>query len=108
VDINATEGGVVSHNPDIAKKIILKNGDIPHITQYAHTVLPAGKTFSKHAHKDMSEVFTFVSGEGEMEIDGNVFAVKTGTTACVRPNEYHEIRNTSGGDLSVLYFGIQE
>ncbi|RUS21747.1 cupin domain-containing protein [Endogone sp. FLAS-F59071] len=95
----------VSHDP-IEKRVILKNGDVPHITQLACATIKPGQISSKHSHVDMTETFCFQSGVAEMEVDGNIFEVCSGTNVTVYPGEAHEIRNNGTEDVVVLYFGV--
>ncbi|ORZ19286.1 cupin domain-containing protein [Lobosporangium transversale] len=96
----------VSHDSKVEKKVLLKNGEVPHVTQLAVATLKPGEQASMHHHTDMTETFHFQSGSGEMEVDGKIFKVKAGTTVTVFPMEAHEIRNNGSKDLVVIYFGI--
>ncbi|KAF9431919.1 hypothetical protein BGZ76_011522 [Entomortierella beljakovae] len=98
----------VSHDSQVEKRVLLKYGDVPHVPQLAIASLKPGEQATKHSHKDMTETFHFMSGTGEMEVDGKIFEVKTGTTVTVYPMEAHEIRNTGTEILSIIYFGIVE
>jgi len=108
VNLNELTIEHVSHNPDVQKRVLLENGEIPHITQFAHSVLNPGQISSMHSHSDMSEVFFIQSGSGEMQVDEQVFQICQGMMVSVRPNEAHEIRNTSDEQLVLLYFGVKE
>ena len=41
------------------------------------------------------EVYFFVDGKGEMEIDDNRFTVKAGDVICIEDGEFHRVHNTS-------------
>jgi mannose-6-phosphate isomerase-like protein (cupin superfamily) len=43
----------------------------------------------------------FISGHGEMEIDGKIFPVEEGDVVCIEDGEFHKVYNT--GHLG-LYF----
>ncbi|KAF9965899.1 hypothetical protein BGZ70_003853 [Mortierella alpina] len=96
----------ISHDSTVEKKVLLKMGEVPHVSQLAVATLKPGELASKHDHKDMTETFHFQAGSGEMEVDDKVFEVKAGTTVTVFPNEAHEIRNTGSENLVIIYFGI--
>ncbi|KAG0223899.1 hypothetical protein BGX31_008285 [Mortierella sp. GBA43] len=98
----------VSHDMTVEKKVMLKHGDVPHVSQLAVATLKPTEVATKHSHKDMTETFCFQSGTGEMEVDGVIHTVGAGTTITVYPNEEHEIRNTGSENLVVLYFGIMD
>ncbi|KAG0006674.1 hypothetical protein BGZ65_005330, partial [Modicella reniformis] len=66
----------VSHDSNVEKRVLLKNGDVPHVSQLAIATLKPSEMATKHRHKDMTETFHFQSGTGEMEVNGEVFEVK--------------------------------
>ena len=97
----------VFHNPEIAKQVLLRRGDVPHLTQFAQARLAAGQIAAGHAHADMWEIFFATEGEGAIEIDGVVHALPAGSCIAIAPGETHELRNPGDGELVVLYFGIK-
>ncbi len=97
----------VVHNPAIAKQVMLRLGEIPHVTQFAQARLAAGQVAPGHAHADMWEIFFAQSGDGAIEIDGVVHALPAGVCVAVAPGETHELRNPGCDELVVLYFGIR-
>lgn len=103
-DINISR---VSHNAVITKKIMIGNGEIPHITNFSIATFPAGEIAPAHSHADMTEVFFVQSGYGEISINNQIFTLETGTCITVEPNEVHELRNTSDADLVVMYYGVK-
>ncbi len=46
----------VSHNPEIKKKVMLKLGDLPHLTNFSQARFAPGQSAPAHAHQDMSEL----------------------------------------------------
>ncbi|ORY01784.1 cupin 2, conserved barrel domain protein [Basidiobolus meristosporus CBS 931.73] len=104
--LESLENSSVSHDPDVSKRVLLKNGDLPNITQFAQAILKPGQISSMHCHQDMSEVFFVQSGVAEMEVDSTLIPLSPGSSVTVRPKEKHEIRNTGNEDLVLLYFGV--
>ncbi|KAG0095264.1 hypothetical protein BGZ93_006099 [Podila epicladia] len=96
----------ISHDSTVEKKVLLKMGEVPNVSQLAVATLKPGELASKHLHEDMTETFHFQSGTGEMEVNDKIFEVKAGTTVTVFPMESHEIRNTGSENLVIIYFGI--
>jgi hypothetical protein len=47
----------VSHNPAIQKKVMLRSGDLPHLTNFSQARFAPGQVAAAHAHQDMCEVF---------------------------------------------------
>ncbi|KAK9763406.1 hypothetical protein K7432_009942 [Basidiobolus ranarum] len=92
--LESVKNSNVSHDPDVSKRVLLKYGDIPNITQFAQAVLKPGQVSSMHSHQDMSEVFFVQSGFAEMEVDETLLSLSPGSCITIRPKEKHEIRNT--------------
>lgn len=97
----------VSHNSAIAKQVMLRNGDLPHLTNFAQARLAPGQVCPAHAHQDMCEVFFIEAGTGQMAIDGIAHPLAPGTCIAVSPRETHEIANTGLEELVITYFGLQ-
>jgi quercetin dioxygenase-like cupin family protein len=106
-NLNQISSQIVSHNPEIKKKVMLASGDLPHLTNFSQATFTPGQIASNHCHRDMSEVFFVESGEGIISIDGKNFALDRGTCIAVEIGEYHEITNTGTVDLVLTYFGIK-
>jgi quercetin dioxygenase-like cupin family protein len=100
-----TEG--VSHNPGIAKQVMLRNGELPHLTQFAQARFAPGQVAAAHTHADMFEVFFVESGVGRMTVDGHAHHLQAGSCVAVEPGEVHELENVGHTELVVTYFGLQ-
>lgn len=98
----------VSHNEQIKKKVIIHNGTIPHLTNFAQAHFPPQQIAHSHSHDDMWEVFLIVSGKGKMKVKGQEFILKPGVCITVAPHETHEIINDGCEELIINYFGIAE
>jgi len=59
------------------------------------TMLRAKQNTNGHTHKGQEEVYLFIDGEGEMEIDNKRFDVKAGDVVCIDDGEFHKVYNTS-------------
>jgi len=62
------------------------------------TILHAGKQTTGHSHS-VSEVYFFVEGQGEIELDGNRRAVESKDVVPIKPDKFHRVYNTSDKDL---------
>jgi quercetin dioxygenase-like cupin family protein len=98
----------VSHNPEITKRVLLRRGDLPHLTNFSRSRLLPGQTASAHAHAGMHEVFFVESGVGMMRVDAREVTLDAGVCVAVEPGESHEIMNTGAAELVLIYFGIEE
>jgi mannose-6-phosphate isomerase-like protein (cupin superfamily) len=98
----------VTHNPEIRKKVLLKKGDAPHLTNFSRSELQPGQTAKSHAHADMFEVFFVESGSGRITVDDVSRSFVKGDCVLVEPGEYHEIVNDEDEPLILIYFGIEQ
>ncbi|WP_346289864.1 cupin domain-containing protein [Sphaerothrix gracilis] len=96
----------VSHNPAIKKQVLLRSGDLPHLTNFAQARFSPGQVAAAHAHADMGEVFFVEAGSGIIQIDGSEYGLRPGTCIVVEPGEVHEVINTGTCELVLTYFGI--
>ncbi len=97
----------LSHDQDIEKRVILSNGELPHITQFAQAVLKPGQRVTRHMHRDMNEVFMVSSGYAQMEINDRTFPITQGMIITVHAGEFHSIVNSAvDEDLVLVYFGV--
>lgn len=62
------------------------------------TALHPGKQTTGHSH-GVAEVYFFVEGEGEIEIDGERRRVSSKDIVPIKPNEFHRVYNTSDMEL---------
>jgi quercetin dioxygenase-like cupin family protein len=97
----------VSHNPAIGKKVMVRSGEIPHLTNFSQAVFPIGSIAPAHAHADMYEVFFVDSGRGSITIDGTEQSLTPGVCVTVAPGEVHEVSNTGDSALILTYFGVK-
>ncbi|MGL4620099.1 cupin domain-containing protein [Chroococcidiopsis sp.] len=58
-----------------------------------------------HKHKQNEEIYLFIQGRGEFQIDGEIFSISEGTAVRVDPNGERTLRNISDEDL--VYIVIQ-
>ena len=97
VTIKDIGGEVVKDNA----QYLLKDNAFGNNLILSSTFLRANQKTTGHTHAGQEEVYMFIDGEGEMDIDGNRFPVKGGDVVCIEDGEYHRVFNT--GHLG-LYF----
>lgn len=107
VRLDALPRESVSHNAAIAKRVMLRLGEVPNVTQFAQARFAAGQVAAAHAHADMAEVFLVEEGEGTIVVDDIAHTVSTGSCVAVLPHETHEVRADRGVDLVLTYFGVR-
>lgn len=97
VTIKDIGGEVVKDNA----QYLLKDNAFGNNLILSSTFLRANQCTNGHTHSGQEEVYMFIDGAGEMDIDGNRFSVKAGDVVCIEDGEYHRVYNT--GHLG-LYF----
>ena len=97
----------VSHDPEIRKRVLLRRGDVPRLTNFSRATFLPGQAARAHSHPNMSEVFFVERGAGVIRVDGAEQALAPGVCVAVSPGEEHEVSNTGGGELVLLYFGVE-
>jgi mannose-6-phosphate isomerase-like protein (cupin superfamily) len=96
----------LSHDPAILKQELLKNGDVPHLTNFSVASISPGMATTPHHHADMFELFFVASGSGQAVVNGEQIAIEPGTLLLIEPGERHELLNSAGSELTVIYLGI--
>ena len=66
-------------------------------------VLPPGYTSRRHFHERQQELYLVVSGEIEIELDGDKHTLGPGGLARVDPPTVRALRNTSESDEAVYF-----
>lgn len=69
------------------------------------TFQPGSETGFLHTHKQHEELYFFLSGKGEFQVDGNIISVGEGTVVRVSPNGKRSVRNN--GTLPLVMLCIQ-
>ncbi|MCH2061942.1 MAG: cupin domain-containing protein [Verrucomicrobiales bacterium] len=99
----------VSHDPAIRKKVLIKHGRIPKLTNFSQSILKPGQICPMHVHPDMWEVYLVDRGTGSIIIEEEEIVLKKGDCLIVDPGEKHSMQNTSSNeDLHLTYFGIEQ
>jgi mannose-6-phosphate isomerase-like protein (cupin superfamily) len=66
------------------------------------THLNAGKSTTGHRHAGQEEVYVFVNGKGQMELDHTVFAIEAGDTVLIKDNVFHKVHNNTDFGLEFI------
>ncbi|MGL5273524.1 MAG: cupin domain-containing protein [Phocaeicola sp.] len=64
--------------------------------------LPNSETGFLHTHKTHEELYIFVSGKGEFQVDEKIFEVTEGSVVRVAPNGKRSVRNNSNEPLVMI------
>lgn len=63
---------------------------------------PGAETGFLHTHKQHEELYFFLSGEGQFQVDGQVFPVREGSVVRVAPDGSRSVRNNGDRPLVML------
>lgn len=63
---------------------------------------PGTETGFLHTHKNHEELYFFLSGKGEFQVDGKVFPVQEGSVVRVAPDGKRSVRNNGTEPLVML------
>jgi len=94
-----------SHKEGVTKRVMLRNREVPHITQFAQARIHAGERIESHRHPDMYEVFLVEEGTGYVKINLVNYPLKKGSYFVIKPGEDHEF--SSDSELTLTYFGVK-
>lgn len=64
--------------------------------------VPGQQTGFLHTHKNHEELYFFLSGKGEFQVDGDVFPVGEGSVVRVAPDGRRSVRNNGTEPLVML------
>lgn len=63
---------------------------------------PGTETGFLHTHKNHEELYFFLAGKGEFQVDGQVFRVEEGSVVRVSPDGKRSVRNNGTSPLVML------
>ena len=66
------------------------------------TKLNAKKSTTGHRHVGQEEVYIFVRGSGQMELDHKIIDVKAGDTILIQDNVFHKVHNNTDLGLEFI------
>lgn len=68
----------------------------------AEATVPPGGATRLHLHRKSEEIYHVTAGRGQMELDGERFAIEPGDTVCIPPGAAHRLENPGPLPLVVL------
>ena len=74
---------------------LLKDNAFGNNLVLSSTFLRANRSTNGHTHSGQEEVYFFMKGKGEMQINEERFDVKKGDVVCIEDGDYHRVFNTS-------------
>ena len=102
-----SSSGAVTHEEDYSKRIIFSLQDFEeegHLLQVV-TIPPRTKQ-RLHLHRQQTEVFYILEGEGLIHLSGENYMAKPGDAFICSPRDEHSLWNQSDEDFKVVVFKI--
>jgi quercetin dioxygenase-like cupin family protein len=93
-----------THHGGVLKRVILRNGTIPRLNQFATASFQEGDVVPMHRHTNMAEVFFLLHGEATLCLEGEDLPVFPEDTVVVYPGILHGFRIVKPSRL--LYFSL--
>ena len=86
---------------DDHRYIVKDNTELTNLV-VSRTMLSAKQSTTGHRHAGQEEVYIFVSGSGQMELDHNIFDVTAGDTVLIEDGVFHKVHNTTDYGLKFI------
>ena len=87
---------------DIVKRddryVVKDNKSLKNLVVSSTNLFP-GKSTSGRSHAGQEEVYQFIFGTGEMELDNERFPVNQGDIVLIQDGVFHRVHNTGNTDL---------
>jgi mannose-6-phosphate isomerase-like protein (cupin superfamily) len=71
-----------------------------------HLLIPPGASEGQHYHKGVEEIYYVLSGEGQVQVNGETASIHKGDGVPIRFNEAHSFLNNGSADLELMIIGI--
>jgi mannose-6-phosphate isomerase-like protein (cupin superfamily) len=95
-------------DPGVFKRVLcpkhLLNAGRAQMVNWAR--IPAGKSFRRHFHEDMQEIFVILDGTVEMNVGGFACRLDAGDAILIEAMEVHRMTNPGSQDVNYIVIGI--
>ncbi len=95
-----------NHIGEIKKKVFIKNGLVPQLTNFSSAVFQPDQQVEPHKHDTMFEIFYCTSGKIVFTVDGQECILEAGDCIIINPGEMHSLQNPFSEPAQITYFGI--
>ncbi len=95
-------------DPGVLKRVLTTKHDliVGKVQMVNWALLPVGKSFQRHYHEDMQEVFIIVTGTVSVTVDDASDELNRGDAILIDPREVHKMTNVCDEDVHYIVFGI--
>ena len=95
LNIHNIEGKIVKEDD---RYIVKDNTSLKNLIVSSTTLFP-NKSTSGHKHKGQEEIYFFIEGYGEMQLDDDKFSVEPGSIVLIKDGVFHKVYNTGDDEL---------
>jgi len=97
-----------AEKPGVLKRVLATRNDllVGRVQMVNWALLPAGKSFRRHFHQDMQEMFIIVDGTVKVTVDGKEDQLDRGDSILIDPCEVHQMTNVGEAEVHYVVFGI--
>lgn len=94
--------------PGVLKKILIKREDLINgqLQMINRARLLPGRSFNKHYHEDMEEIFIMLNGKVKIIVDNEEDYLQEGDTIIVPVGKTHQMINETDKDIYYLAIGV--
>ena len=94
--------------PGVLKKVLLAREDLREgsVQMINWSTLLPGRTFRKHFHDNMEEVFVIVTGHARILVDDEEAEISEGDAVVIPAGRVHTMKNLGQGNVQFISLGI--
>lgn len=95
-------------DPGVLKKVLLQHTDLidGKLQMVNWAKLPVGKSFQKHYHEDMEEVFIIINGKASITVGNETNELVAGDAVVISVAAVHEMKNIGIADVDYIAIGV--
>lgn len=95
-------------DPGVLKKVLFKHDEMiqGRVQMINWALLPVGKSFRKHYHDNMEEIFVIVHGLVTMTIEDEEETLQKGDSVLIPIGKVHQLKNSGSEDVEYIVIGI--
>jgi len=98
VNVNDIGGTVVKRDD----RYVVTDNPFGNSLVLSSTQLESGHETTGHKHEGQEEVYFFVGGAGQMQLDDETFSVRTDDIVLIKDGVFHKVFNTGTAPLSFI------
>jgi mannose-6-phosphate isomerase-like protein (cupin superfamily) len=96
--------------PGVLKKVLLRADDfvVGKVQMVNWALLAPGRSFKRHYHEDMQEVFIIIRGDARITVGGREARIGPGDVVVIPVGDIHTMENIGEEAVEYIVVGISE